>query len=292
MGWTRHLALIDTLLAAVEPGGFLAAAAVLFGLGLAGLAPLRLESDLGSHGTGILYLRRALLVLLGALLILALGVCLLAWLRLGGDLAIALYGDWARAWGPFLAAALTLGLLLRVTVQRHLLPRLSGALRALRIRQPTETPSDIRDALTRHQAAAYRPADHYRDGQVFLGLGEDGTAIHMPVAEWREMNKTVVGATRFGKGITFQIWADQAIRRGDAVILIDPKGDPQGRLLAARRSAPRLCRDRAELHLPGPGRSRRPRPLRPLRRRQPRRPPRPLLRGHGPAGARLRCRPL
>jgi hypothetical protein len=58
-----------------------------------------------------------------------------------------------------------------------------------------------------------------------VGLTPEGEAVHVDLAEWSETNKTVVGATRYGKGITFQIWAEQAIARGDTVIMVDPKRD-------------------------------------------------------------------
>jgi hypothetical protein len=220
-----HVDAADLILDHFEPLWFWAEGGLLFLLGCLGLAPLRLETDLGSHGTVQVSLRKVLLVAIGGLLLLGIGAALLFWLRLGGRLAGELGGLYLRRWGPFCLAALVLGLLLRLIVQRQILPKLSRQLRAWRIMQPTETPSDIRTEIAAHRALDFRPADFYQPGQVLVGLNQDGQPVQVELAEWREINKTVVGATRTGKGITYQIWAEQAVARGDTVILVDPKRD-------------------------------------------------------------------
>lgn len=215
----------DVILGHFEPLWFWIEGGLLFLLGGLGLAPLRLESDLGSHGTLQLTLRRATLVLIAGFALLGLGAALLFRLRLGPSLTAELGIDYLWRWGPFCLAALLLGLILRLVAQRTLQPRLSALLRALRITQPTEAPSDIRTEIDAYSAVDFLPSGHYRPGQVLVGLSLDHRPVTIDLAEWREINKTVVGATRYGKGITFQIWAEQAIARGDTVIMVDPKRD-------------------------------------------------------------------
>jgi len=232
-----HTDAADLILAHFEPLWFWIEGGLLFLLGLLGLAPIRLESDLGSHGTLQVTLRHLILVLIAGFVILGIGAGLLFWIRLGGQLAGELGAVYLGRWGPFCLAALVLGLILRLVSHRHLLPRISSWLRALRIVQPTEAASDIRDEIDAYRALDFHPAAHYRPGQVLVGLTPEGEAVHVELAEWTEINKTVVGATRYGKGITFQIWAEQGIARGDTVILVDPKRD---------RFLPRVLRQAAE----------------------------------------------
>lgn len=215
----------ELILSHFEPLWFWIEGGLLFLLGGLGLAPLRLESDLGSHGTLQLTLRRATLVLIAGFAVLGIGAGLLFWLRLGAPLAAELGADYLQRWGPFCIAALVLGLLLRLVLQRYLQPRLSDWLRAMRIMQPTETASDIRAEIHAYQALDFLPSRFYRPGRVLVGLSLEHEPVTVDLAEWREINKTVVGATRTGKGITFQIWAEQAIARGDTVIMVDPKRD-------------------------------------------------------------------
>lgn len=215
----------DLILGHFEPWWFWIEGGLLFLLGCLGLAPLRIESDLGSHGTVQLTLRRAALVLIGGFALLGLGAGLLFRLRLGPSLAADLGTEYLWRWGPFCVAALLLGLSLRLLAQRLLHPRLSALLRALRITQPTEAPSDIRTEIDAYRAVDFLPSSFYRPGHVLVGLDQQRQPVTVDLAEWREINKTVVGATRYGKGITFQIWAEQAIARGDTVIMVDPKRD-------------------------------------------------------------------
>ncbi|MEA2756769.1 MAG: hypothetical protein QOJ54_3058, partial [Aliidongia sp.] len=145
--------------------------------------------------------------------------------RLGRALAGDLAAEWTWHWGPFLAAAIIVGLAIRFFSQRYAAPWISEKRRNLWTEQETETLSDIRTEIDLYKAWDYHPPDYYKPGQVFMGLNLARQPIFLPMKDWYETNKTVVGATRFGKGITAQIWADQAIRRGDALIYVDPKKD-------------------------------------------------------------------
>jgi len=220
-----HVDAADLILDHFEPLWFWIEGGLLLALGCVGLAPIRLEADIGSHGTVHVYVRRALLVLIAGFVILGVGAGLLFWIRLGGRLAGELGAVYLRRWGPFCLAALVFGLILRLAAHRYVLPRFSSLLRSLRIMQPTEAPSDIRTEIDAYRALDFLPSRYYVPGQVLVGLTPEGEQVTVDRAEWGETNKTVVGATRYGKGITFQIWAEQAIARGDTVIMVDPKRD-------------------------------------------------------------------
>ncbi|EPJ43135.1 MAG: hypothetical protein OFPII_43450 [Osedax symbiont Rs1] len=113
----------------------------------------------------------------------------------------------------------------RVYFSRYLVPSISKWFKSKRINQSSDKMSDIRDEIKNIQALSYNPQDYFIDNQVFCGLDKKKEPLYIPLKEWEEINKTVVGATRFGKGITFQIWIAQAIRRGECVFYVDPKGD-------------------------------------------------------------------
>jgi TraM recognition site of TraD and TraG len=221
----RILQLEDFLVAGVDPYWFESLGIILLVLAAIGVSPVVLETGLGSHGTMMVYLRRTVLCLLAALLTLGVGAAIILPGRLGAGIAAGMVWTWLAYWGPFLAAALIIGVSTRLLWQRYGAPWLSARLRWLRQEQETETLSDIRSEIEAYRALDYYPPDHYRPDAVFTGLSPVGQPVYLPLTDWYQTHKTVVGATRYGKGITAQIWADQLIRRGDGLIYVDPKGD-------------------------------------------------------------------
>ena len=215
----------DLLLGNLDPYWFWSMGVVLLTLATIGIAPVVLEAGVGSHGTLMVYSRRVLLSFLAALVTLGIGGGIMLPSRLGHELAGDLESEWAWNWGPFLVAAIILGLGTRILWQRYGSPWVSQKLRAWRTEQETERLSDIRTELGTYEAFDYHPPDYYEPDRVFTGLTPDREPAYLSLADWYQTNKTVIGATRFGKVITAQIWADQAIRRGDCLIFIDPKGD-------------------------------------------------------------------
>jgi hypothetical protein len=218
-------AIEDLLLGNFDPYWFWSMGVVLLTLAVIGIAPVVLETGVGSHGTLMVYARRIFLSFFAALVTLLIGGAIMLPSRLGRSLAGDLAAEWAWDWGPFLIAAIILGLGIRLLWQRYADPWISQQLRALRTEQETEMLSDIRTEIDIYQALDYHPPDFYKPDQVFTGLTPNREPIYFAMADWYETNKTVVGATRFGKGVTAQIWADQAIRRGDMLIYVDPKKD-------------------------------------------------------------------
>ncbi len=208
-----------------EPYWFWAWGGGLFAIGLLGLYPLRLESDIGSHQTVQIYLRRLVLGYIAAVLTIGIGA-VLAIQSAGAPFLGSLMAAYAWDWGPFIIASLALGLIIRLGYHRYVDPRISAFLRSMRVQQATDALSDIAADIGGDTPIDYLPRDYYRDGEVFLGLTLPAREpAYVDLAVWRETNKTVVGATRYGKGICYQIWAEQAIARGDCLFVIDPKHD-------------------------------------------------------------------
>ncbi len=215
----------DAMLRLFEPYWFWATGLVILVLGIIGLSPVRLEADLGSHGTVGVYLRRTILGCFAALLTLGIGSIGMTYSRIGAELATPLMGVWAWRWIPFLVSCGVVGFIGRMVLHRYIQPKWSVFLKRFRIVQKTEQLSDIRAEMGSRQALDYLPSDYYQPDAIFVGLTPDGTPIYSDLEEWYETNKMVMGGTRFGKGIAFQIWMEQMIMRGDAVFYIDPKTD-------------------------------------------------------------------
>lgn len=150
---------------------------------------------------------------------------MLAYRVLPPETAAALVGAVVDRWWILALTVPALAVVLRVGFVRYGRPWLSAKLRDARVRQHTEALSDIRDEVGRWDAVKFAPRSFYRSDQVFTAVNDSMEPVHIPVATFLETNKVVIGATRYGKGVTFQSWADQAIVRGDAVWMIDPKGD-------------------------------------------------------------------
>ena len=121
--------------------------------------------------------------------------------------------------------ALALGILLNLLASRYVYPVWSALMRKIRVRQFYDVQSDIRKEATRFKAKHFVPKTYYRKGQTFIGLDEANRPIHVPLDTWRETNMQIIGPTRFGKGVILGTLMDQAIRRGDSLMYIDPKDD-------------------------------------------------------------------
>ncbi len=121
--------------------------------------------------------------------------------------------------------ALALGIVLNLLCSRYLSPLWSALMRKIRVRQFYDVPSDIRKETARFKAKQFVPKRYYKKDQTFIGLDEANRPIHVPLDTWRETNMQIIGPTRFGKGVILGTLMDQAIRRGDSLMYIDPKDD-------------------------------------------------------------------
>ena len=61
--------------------------------------------------------------------------------------------------------------------------------------------------------------------QIFLGLDPEGTPVHVDQELWRQSHVDIVGMTGSGKGVLAGVLLTQAVRQGEAVIVVDPKND-------------------------------------------------------------------
>lgn len=121
--------------------------------------------------------------------------------------------------------ALAVGIVLNLLCSRYLYPLWSALMRKIRVRQYYDVQSDIRHEAQRFKAKNFRPKKYYKRDRTFIGLDENNRPIYVPVTTWRETNMQIIGPTRFGKEVILGTLMDQAIRRGDSLVYIDPKND-------------------------------------------------------------------
>lgn len=210
----------------LDPAVFWAMCFTLLTLGMVGLTPLHPHKDLSSHGMIMLGLRRICLILIGVEILLFMGLAASIYLTFGDDVLHNLVVNYAWKWGVRLPIFLIIGIVCRLIYHRWLMPRVSALLRKMRITQDEDSVSDMKNEIGRYKAKDFDPLSYIRPDKIFIGLnGDTGKPEYADMTMWDETNKMVVGATRYGKGVTYQIWAAQAIRRGRTVFYIDPKED-------------------------------------------------------------------
>lgn len=89
-------------------------------------------------------------------------------------------------------------------------------------------------------------------GQPWIhGVGKDEAPVFLPVADEHTI---VIAMTRWGKTVLFRMLIAQAIKRGEAVIIIDPKGD-KGMRDAARQACAALGKPLLEFNPADPAAS-------------------------------------
>lgn len=138
---------------------------------------------------------------------------------------LAWFGDLAIKNWHVIPVMLFTGWAIRVMTKRYLAPSYSALLRKLRNTQTSDTPSDIRSEAEKYKAKVFVPEKYYNKKSIVIGIGEDNKPLTIPNSTWYETNMQVIGPTRYGKGVILGCLMDQAIRRGDQVIYIDPKKD-------------------------------------------------------------------
>lgn len=60
---------------------------------------------------------------------------------------------------------------------------------------------------------------------IFIGVDEKHKPVYIPHQEWSTSHISVSGSTGYGKGIFSGLTVTQSIKLGEAVIVMDPKGD-------------------------------------------------------------------
>lgn len=124
--------------------------------------------------------------------------------------------------------------LVGVAVAAFVARRASGLLERLRGRWVQRSPlardarTDIRTVgnLLPEARDAYDPLPFCEEpDRLFLGMDPDGNAVHVDQALWRNSHVDIVGMTGSGKGVLAGVLLTQAVRQGEAVVVIDPKDD-------------------------------------------------------------------
>jgi len=109
----------------------------------------------------------------------------------------------------------------------------------LRTRAAREGRTDIRtvaDGLPKN-TRPYDPAKFFKKDAIFLGLTAKKKPLYVPYSVFRRCHVQLVGTTGAGKGVAAGLMIAQAIRQGEAAVILDPKDDEW---------APHLCRQEAE----------------------------------------------
>ena len=206
-------------------------AALLFTGGLFRMVPIQMHYSHSFSQVLLVYVRKMVFWGVTGLV----GYPVVVWLlyvsipEAGTPRTTEIFWDWAggilsSGW-PVAVYALAGGILANLVFARYVYPAWSASMRKIRVRQYYDSQSDIRRESRRFKAKQFRPRRYYRDGKVFVGLDEHNQAIHVKLETWRETNMQIIGPTRFGKGIILGALMDQAIRRGDGLVYIDPKND-------------------------------------------------------------------
>jgi len=113
---------------------------------------------------------------------------------------------------------------------RYASPRIAAAKSRLTRRSELERNqrTDVRE-IAKHLPnvdAAFNPVPYMAPEKgVFIGLDENARPLYIPTADWRRSHVQVIGTTGAGKGVATASLLSQALRDGEAVVVIDPKND-------------------------------------------------------------------
>lgn len=113
---------------------------------------------------------------------------------------------------------------------RYLTPRIERLKASVTRRNAAERNrrTDVRD-ISRHlpdASTVFDPVKYMDPAKgVFLGLNEDNVPQYIPIDMWRRSHVQLIGTTGAGKGVASAILLAQALRDGEAVVVIDPKDD-------------------------------------------------------------------
>ena len=214
-----------------DPWFWLCFAAILYTNTVIGFLPLTSERELTSAEHLLMHARRVLLLLF---LMLFPGFPLVLWFLAAGvtgDIAaagnivnIVVIDQAGRMWG-LIAGGLLGGALTRVVFLRYLYPRFSSWYIFRRVSQRGDQVSDIRSEADRFRKKQFLPGKYYRAGNIFMGLRQDNTPLHIAVDDWKLWNQRMVGATQSGKGVLFGVQLDQSVRQGFCTVFFDVKPD-------------------------------------------------------------------
>jgi TraM recognition site of TraD and TraG len=218
------------------PWWWITTGACLGALAVLNILPLRVppskEHEYGFSDVAKIGLRQLCLTALGLLVLVfwpALYMLTVSSLASTGAAGHAWFVDFLRrqavAWGWLLPVCFALGVGARMGWGRYGAPYLSKLVQRRLVRQEDHARSDIRQDVGKLKPRDFNPREHYREGEVFLGLDNSNQPTYLPAKVFRETHMQVVGPTRFGKGVLLGVMLEQAVLAGNAVVYIDPKAD-------------------------------------------------------------------
>lgn len=138
---------------------------------------------------------------------------------------LGLYADMAmRYWGLPVAAIIS-GVTMNLCWHRYGEPAISQFLRKHRVKQIEDERSDVRDEVGKYQTKRFDPEKYFIPDNYFVGLGVDNKPIYIPAEIFESTGTASIAPTGFGKGVNAGVLLTQAVRRGNTVFWVDPKGD-------------------------------------------------------------------
>ncbi len=215
----------------IDPYLWFVLSALTFIIGLIRTSPLNYNHEAHFYQIVFVSLRRTCLI---AIPLLILPYPVFVWLLYTAEMSLSIhktfdtfvswYGGmkWHWFWplGWYLVA-----FILRIYLVRYAVPYISDLKRSWRVTQKTETLTDIRDEKEKYKPKLFTPKNYYKTDEVLFGLNRYDIPLRIALKDWYESNMQILGPTRVGKGVLLGMLIDQAIRRGDMLAYIDPKGD-------------------------------------------------------------------
>lgn len=141
------------------------------------------------------------------------------------DLYVAWFKEMAKNYWTLPLAAVIGGVLINFCYHRYVEPYLSNLRRKFRVTQAVDQQSDARDEVKKYESRRFEPEAYFKDGFYFVGLDEINNPIYIPAEVFENTNTGKFAPTRYGKGVSAGVILTQAIRRGNAAFMVDPKGD-------------------------------------------------------------------
>ncbi len=135
------------------------------------------------------------------------------------------WGDMVLRYWSLPIAGLALGLVLRFYVVAPLVAWFSNWRKGWRAEQEVQALTDIRDELGKFRPKTFTPSAYYKTGQVFFGLDQRNKPVYIPVDAVHGTHLQIIGPTGSGKGVALQTLVEQAILRGELVMIVDPGED-------------------------------------------------------------------
>ena len=118
-------------------------------------------------------------------------------------------------------------LMVKIIYYRYWKVTWSNIKKKFHVQVGTEKLSDIKETLGKYVAPKYNPLDYIDLNKgIFVGIdAKTSEPIYIPIDEFKECHKEIIGASRSGKGVAACYIAYQKILLGWAEFYIDPKPD-------------------------------------------------------------------